>query len=176
MKTLKTERLILRKVKIDDYKTIYDTWTSDFEVSMYVSWYVHKSPRVTKKLVEYWCNEYKNDKKCYRWIVELKKSHTIIGMIDVVRKNLEYKTCEMGYVYGKKYWGNGYGTEALKAVINYLHNEGFVVITAGHMVENVGSGRVMEKAGMTYEATLHSRVIDKRNKREDVAIYYSQRG
>ena len=169
--TLETERLILRKLKEEDYKEIYDTWASDFDVTMYVTWYVHENEEVTKKVLSSWLEDYNND-YTYRWLVELKDTHKAIGMIDVVKKEIESKFCEIGYNYGKEYWGKGYGTEALKKVIEYLHDEGFVVIEARHAKDNIGSGRVMEKAGMKYEATLSKRGIDKKGKWQDV-LYYS---
>lgn len=58
-------------------------------------------------------------------------------------------------------------------VIGYLHQEGFQVVTAEHFISNKASGRVMEKAGMVYEATLKSRVINKMGEREDVLVYIS---
>ena len=82
-------------------------------------------------------------------------------------------TCEVGYCYGSKYWGQGYATEALQAVIDYLHKEGFPVVYAQHFISNKASGKVMEKAKMKYEATLKSRVVNKKGKREDVKVYSS---
>lgn len=94
-------------------------------------------------------------------------------MIDVISKNIQYMTAEVGYCYGSKHWGKGYASEALRKVIEYLHGEGFPVVTAEHFVSNKASGRVMEKAGMVYEATLKSRVINKIGEREDVLVYVS---
>lgn len=168
---LETDRLILRKLKEDDYKEIYETWTSDIDVAKYVEWNVHKDENETKQLVDMWMKEYEND-YTYRWIVEEKSTNKIMGMIDVVKKAVPYKFCEIGYCYGKISWGKGYGTEALTKVIDYLHNEGFVVLEARHMKDNIGSGRVMEKSGMKYDATLPQRAIDKTGKWQDV-LYYS---
>lgn len=67
-----SERLILRKIKRDDYKEIFECWTSDYEVSKYVTWNPHKSSEETKKLVDFWLNEYDYE-YTYRWIVEKKK-------------------------------------------------------------------------------------------------------
>ena len=48
-----------------------------------------------------------------------------------------------------KCWGRGYATEALKEVLWYLtENEGISCVTAWCAAENVGSKRVLEKAGM----------------------------
>lgn len=171
-KELETKNLKLRKIEIDDYKDIYNCWTSDYEVSKYVTWNSHKSDEDTKKLVNYWVNEYSNDNS-FRWLVTIKNSNEIIGMIDAISINMQYMTVEVGYCYGSKYWGKGYATEALEKVINFLHEEGFVVVYAQHFVSNVASGKVMKKSGMEYEATLKSRVINKNNVREDVCVYSS---
>lgn len=169
---LETERLILRKIEMSDYEAIYNCWTSDENVTKYVTWNAHKSPEETKKLTKYWVEDYTND-YCYRWLVTLKETNEIIGMIDVISKNIQYMTAEVGYCYGSKYWGKGYASEALRKVIEYLHEEGFPVVTAEHFVSNKASGRVMEKAGMVYETTLKSRVINKMGEREDVLVYVS---
>lgn len=171
-KNLITERLILRAINEDDYEDIFNCWTSDFEVSKYVTWEPHKNSNQTKKLVDYWVKDYDNE-YTYRWIVTLKQDGSIIGMIDVIDKNIQYMTAEVGYCYGSKYWGNGYASEALSKVVEYLHQEGFPTVYAQHFISNVSSGKVMQKAGMKFEGQLKSRVINKEGKREDVCIYSS---
>ena len=171
-KNIQTERLLLRKIKLNDYEQIFNCWTSDFEVSKYVTWEPHKSTEETKMLTEHWVSQYTKD-YTYRWIVELKETHEVIGMIDAIHMNLQYMTIEVAYCYGSKYWGKGYATECLKEVINFLHNEGFAVVYAQHFKSNPASGKVMEKAGMKYEALLRSRVVNKNNEREDVLMYSS---
>ena len=93
-------------------------------------------------------------------------------MIDVVNKYIADNRAEIGYVYGKKWWGNGYATEALKKVIEYVTNSGFELITAKHLKSNPASGKVMEKAGMKHMATLKLYSKNKEKVREDVEVYY----
>lgn len=169
---LNTERLVLRKIQESDYEDIFKCWTSDYEVSKYVTWEPHKSSEQTKKLVNYWISDYDN-KYTYRWLVVSKETGKVMGMIDVIDKNIQYMTAEVGYCFGSEYWGKGYATEALKEVIKYLHSENFPTVYAQHFVSNIASGKVMKKAGMEYEATLKSRVINNDGKREDVCIYSS---
>lgn len=169
---LNTERVILRKIKLSDYKNIFNCWTSDSNVIKYVTWNAHKTVDETKKLVNYWISDYNNEFS-YRWLVVLKNTNEIIGMIDVINKNLQYMTAEVGYCYGSKFWGKGYASEVLKEVIRYLHSEGFAVVYAQHFKSNIASGKVMMNAGMEYEGILKSRVINKNGEREDVCIYSS---
>lgn len=62
---------------------------------------------------------------------------------------------ELGYWMGVPFWGNGYCTEAVKALIAYGFDElDLHRITGRHMAVNPASGRVMVKAGMKREGEL----------------------
>ena len=169
--TLETDRLILRRINDTDYKQAYINWCSDYEVSKYVVWEVHANELVTKELFDNWIKDYE-DKTTYRWIIEYKENHEVIGTIDVSKKMMEYSTCSLGYCLSQKYWNKGIMTEAVKRVIKFLFEECDVeVIAAEYLENNPSSGRVMAKSGMKYEGKLRSRVLDKDNKRNDLLVY-----
>ena len=45
----------------------------------------------------------------------------VIGSIGVFRRdNIHYRTAEMGYYIGEPYWGNGYMTNIIKQVCEYI--------------------------------------------------------
>ena len=171
-KKIETERLILRRLTVNDSLTAFNNWCSNINVARYTMWDVHKSPETTKNLFTMWEKEYlKND--TFRWIVELKDTHDLIGTIDVASKHfLPYGAVEIGYCYGEEFWGKGYATEALKRVIRYLFDEVDVeVVFADHMEKNPNSGKVMKKAGMTYEGKRRGRVLDHDGIRNDLESY-----
>lgn len=172
-KNIETERLILRRITIDDAKEAFNNWCSKESVAKYVTWEAHKSVEETKELYKIWVSDYENP-KTFRWGVELKETGDLIGTIDVVGKRFfDYGVCEIGYCYGNKFWNKGYGTEALKEVIRFLFEEvDAEVVCAEHMEYNPGSGKVMEKSGMKKEGVLRSRIVDGDGKRNDL-IYYS---
>ena len=170
-KTIETPRMILRRLTVDDAKIAYDNWCSRDEVAKYVIWDKHESVEVTKTLFKIWEDEYEQN-DTFRWICELKDTHDLVGTIDVQKKFINYGTCEIGYCYSNKDWNNGYGTEALKAVVKYLFEECDAdTVYAEHMHNNPASGKVMQKAGLKYEGTLKSRVIDKEGRRNDLLCY-----
>ena len=69
-------------------------------------------------------------------------------------------------------WKNGYGTEVLRKVIEYLLiDEKFYLVLANHISINPASGRIMQKAGMKYEATLRERHVNSDRTRSDVLCY-----
>lgn len=170
-KTLETERLILRKFTTNDAEGMFNNWATDPNTTKYLNWDVHENIDVTKTIINKWITDY--EKGFYGWVVELKETHEIIGSICEVGKNLKHNTIVLGYCYGSKYWNHGYGTEALRRVIEYLLlDEGFYLVEANHRSSNPASGRIMQKAGMKYEATLRDRKVNPDGTRADV-IYYS---
>lgn len=56
---------------------------------------------------------------------------------------------EVGYVLHKKFWGNGFASEAVMALLEYAKKHIDIdYIIAYASIENIGSTRVMEKCGM----------------------------
>lgn len=158
---LETERLILRKGTSVDSKELFENCSSDDKITRYVVWNTHKTLDQTIEFLNKWQDSY-DAEHSYKWLVTLKESREIIGTITVVSRSLIHKTCEIGYAYGSKYWNKGYATEALKEVIRFLCKDvGFETVYAYYLKDNEASGRIMIKAGMKYEGTARSRMIDK---------------
>jgi [ribosomal protein S5]-alanine N-acetyltransferase len=57
---------------------------------------------------------------------------------------------ELGYWLGKPYWGQGYATEAGRALIAAYDKDVGKAIVSGHFTENPQSGHVLEKLGFHY--------------------------
>ena len=161
----------MRKFVIEDAENVYNNWATDPKTNKYLSWELHKSIDETKEILNKWISAYETGS--YNWIVELKDTHEVIGSICEEGKKVKEKTISIGYCYGSKWWNNGYATEALKKVIEYLLKEqDFYLVTANHRSSNPASGKVMQKAGMKYDGTLRERKIDKDGSRADM-VYYS---
>ena len=140
--SIKTERLLLRKLQKDDAEAIFQ-WTSDPEVCRYLTWNAHKSIEVTKTILDQWVKEYENP-DCYRYGIVLKEENKLIGMIDVYGYHRGNPV--IGYVLNRHYWGKGYMTEAFGAFKEELL-ERFKTLIIRACKDNVGSNRVIEKNG-----------------------------
>jgi RimJ/RimL family protein N-acetyltransferase len=70
----------------------------------------------------------------------------LIGCIGAHRR--EGDAHEIGYWFGRPYWGKGFATEALQALTAQARSLGD--LEAGHFVDNPASGRVLEKGGFAY--------------------------
>lgn len=155
-KRLETDRLILRQFKIEDAEDMYNNWTTDAEVTRFLTWSPHPDINFTKGLLEGWIGKY-SEPTWYNWAIELKETGEVIGNISVVKFNERIEAADIGYCMGKAWWGNGIMPEALRAVIAYLFEAvGLNRVAACHDVNNPKSGRVMQKAGMTKEGVLRA--------------------
>ena len=58
---------------------------------------------------------------------------------------------EIGYYIGRPHWGHGYGTEAVRRLVRLMFEGlGAEKVIAGIMADNPASGRVLEKAGLSF--------------------------
>ncbi|WP_425449323.1 GNAT family N-acetyltransferase [Dethiothermospora halolimnae] len=146
--SIKTERLLLRKISPDDVEMVYK-WMSDPEVCKYERWSPHQSVDFTRGYIIEVFDGYKSD-YTYQWGIQL--GEELIGSVSIVNVNDYDRKATLGYCLAKRYWSKGYTTEAVKAVIDYIFFEiGLNRIEATHSVNNIASGRVLEKVGMILE-------------------------
>lgn len=148
--TLSTERLTLRRFRINDAEEMYRNWAADKEVAKYTLWNVNLSSSETREYLIDWVSRYDND-EYYHWGIVLNENEELIGSISISSINNLLKTCNVGYTLSKKVWNMGIATEALKRVLEYMVNDiGMERIFAYHDINNTASGRVMQKCGMKF--------------------------
>jgi RimJ/RimL family protein N-acetyltransferase len=64
------------------------------------------------------------------------------------------RTAELGYRLGREAWGKGYATEGAQALVTQALGGGFDRVRAQTMAVNLGSRRVLEKAGFQFVETV----------------------
>jgi RimJ/RimL family protein N-acetyltransferase len=96
----------------------------------------------------------------------------VVGSIGAFRQqNIHCKTAEIGYYIGEKYWGKGSCTMAVTLLSRYVfENTDIIRLFAEPFATNVGSIRVLEKAGFKYEGTLRKNAV-KNGKILDMKMY-----
>lgn len=170
-KTIETDRLILRAFTMDDAEAMFRNWESDDRVTEFLRWPTALSIAETNQVLNAWIKGYESP-DFYQWAIVLKKIGEPIGSISVVDKNEKLDIVHIGYCIGSKWWHRGYTTEAFRAIIPFFFTEvGVNRIESQHDPNNPGSGRVMQKCGLTYEGTL--RQADWSNKGIVDACMYS---
>lgn len=104
------------------------------------------------------------------YAVTVARDEQLVGAVGLII-DTDHERAELGYWIGRPYWGNGYATEAARALVNWgfetlqLHR-----IHASHFPRNPASGRVLEKLGMRAEGTLRQHV-SKWDEFLDLSVY-----
>ncbi|WP_102262662.1 GNAT family N-acetyltransferase [Mesobacillus jeotgali] len=168
---IETRRLILRQLVPKDTQKIFDNWLSDERVSDNRVNPAHKHVSETKERLARIIAEYESKEHCY-WGIELKVDGELIGEIDLYDFDRTTDNSEVSYSVGYKWWNQGYGSEALKAVVDFgFHYMNIHKISAAHNTDNPASGRVMVKAGMVQEGIVRHMIRNAKNQYKDCAIY-----
>lgn len=169
MKTpeLKTERLLLRPFRQEDAIPAFTCWESDPDVAKYMFWTSHNDVGKTKEWICFEIGQIEKD-DWYRFAVEIKETKELIGTVLIYYEE-EVSCWEIGYNLGKKYWGKGYTTEAMKEVIEFAKQKlGITEIVGRYAKENPASGNVMKKLGFQYEKDIPYACNDGAVKREGI--------
>lgn len=150
MKTLETERLILRSFKPEDVDDLY-AYASDPAIGPAAGWKPHGSPEESQRILRMFLDE---DEV---WAIEHKETHRVIGSIGLHTDGRRHnKACRaLGYVLAQRYWGEGLMPEAAAAALRFAFEElGLELVTIYHYPFNNRSRRVIEKLGFRHEGTL----------------------
>lgn len=165
---METQHLQLRKFKESDLFDFYE-YACQEDVGINAGWKPHEKITESMDILK---NFIASDEVL---AIEEKASHKVIGSIGL-HLNDRYQrgvaSRELGYVLNHDYWGRGYMSEAVHAVltIGFLHMN-LEIITCGHYPENNRSRRVIEKNNFKYEGCIraHSRLYN--GERKDLCMY-----
>ena len=151
-RTLKTERLILRRWNESDAEDLY-RYASDPAVGPIAGWPAHQSIGESRDVIK---NVF-NGKEAYA--ICLKEDGKAIGAIELKLNGHTDMTdrddeCELGYWLGKPFWGQGIMPEAAKEMLRHAFKDcGMHKVWCGYYEGNNKSKRVQEKCGFKYQWT-----------------------
>jgi RimJ/RimL family protein N-acetyltransferase len=140
---LETKRLALRAPRLEDVKTVA-TLANDRRIAENVARIPH--PYKVSDAESFIAGANKAGGEA-AFLITL-RDETVVGACGVAPQE---QTPELGYWLGVPYWGQGYATEALHAVIDYAFTDlGHEALQAGSRVTNPASRRVLEKCGFQW--------------------------
>lgn len=135
-KFIRTERLFLLPLDVSDAPEAFK-WCSDPEVTKFMNYTIYTQVGDVAR----WIAESGHD--CFGFF--LRENGQLIGSGDVHPNKSGVH--ELGYNLAKAYWGKGYCTEASKAMLAHRVAQGISEFCCEHAVDNVRSGRVIQKCG-----------------------------
>ncbi|MDO4217779.1 MAG: GNAT family N-acetyltransferase [Bacteroidales bacterium] len=143
---METDRILLRPWYEEDADTLF-LYASNPVIGNRAGWPPHKSPDESLEIIR---TVFHNDTT---WAIENKENHRPIGCIGYMPTfDLKLPTQEgdvlIGYWIGQPYWNQGFCTEALRLMIEYIKTTTHIPsLISSHYIDNPASGRVMEKCG-----------------------------
>lgn len=149
--TFKTPRLILRPPTLDDAEAIFTKFSQDAEVTKYLPWPPHDSIDNTKEYLHR-CVQCWVEGESFPWAITLKSDHSLLGTIEMRISGFK---AEFGFVLARQYWNMGYMTEAVEVLVQWaLAQDRIYRVWAACDLDNIGSAKVLEKAGLHREGIL----------------------
>jgi RimJ/RimL family protein N-acetyltransferase len=87
------------------------------------------------------------------WAVRRKLDDAYLGRVDA-EITLDLEASNLGYYFFPPYWGQGYATEAVRAVTQHLLSQGVHRLVATVTAGNIASERILQKAGFIFTRVL----------------------
>lgn len=167
---IKTGRLTLSPVRLEHAEAVLEQYAADPEVTKYMVWGPLSSVHEVRSYIAQ-CEANWRQKKSFAYVITRDREEGAIGMIDARPANPHL--IESGYVLARAYWGQGYMTEALRAIIRAAFaNESVGRFQAVCDTNNEGSARVMEKCGMMFEGIMRQETwIPRFQRLRDTRLY-----
>ena len=157
---IRTERLTVRKMRVSDALSM-DEYATLPIVSEYLLWTPHLNLAETQGHIEFICARYEKG-LVGDWGVCLRDSDRLIGTCGYAGIDTKKSELEIGYVMSPEYWGKGYMTEALDAVLKYTFcTLGAKAAVVRIMQGNERSVRLAERVGFVYDYTVENELFVK---------------
>ena len=165
--TIETSRLRLRSPQMEDAPSIYARYASDPEVTRYLPWRPHRDVEETQTFLSLLLNTLERGGTC-AWVIEGREDRRLIGLatinmesaregdfLSTEREKRQYYKVLISYHLAQSEWGQGYATEAARALVDWALDQPQVMrIWTVVDVDNAASVRVLEKLGMVREGLL----------------------
>jgi len=150
-----TPRLILREIVADDWPAVL-AYQSDPRYYRYYAWTERTDADVREFTAMLTGMRDKHDpRREFQLAITLAGDPTLIGNCGIRRKPENEWEADIGYELHHEYWGRGYATEAITAMVEFGFRElGLHRVSALCNAENERSWRVMERIGMKREGLL----------------------
>jgi len=151
---LTTERLVLRDFTGDDWPAVLAYQKNPLYLRYYA--WMDRTPAEVREFVGmFLANQQSVPRVKFQLASTLKTTGQLIGNCGIRLESAEARQADIGYELDPNYWGQGYATEAARAMVQYGFSQLRVHrIWSWCIADNLGSARVLEKLGMRLEGQL----------------------
>jgi RimJ/RimL family protein N-acetyltransferase len=153
---IETPRLTLRNYQQDDWVQVH-AYAKDPEVVRFMDWGPNSESDTRAFITRAMESEHQQPRRLFELAVIFKHTGALVGGVTLKTGDGDPHSAELGYTLHRLAWGQGLGTELARALIEF----GFIQLPVKRVwakcrPENIGSYRVMKKAGMRFEEYLQN--------------------
>lgn len=151
MQIAETKRLIFRKLELTDAEDLYRIYSNP--ETMRFMGKGSDSAEEERRNIQKHIENYYGNYGFGLWATILKENNRLIGRCGLLYQEMEgVKDLELAYLLDCDYWGQGFATEAARAIVNIgFEKFDFSRIVAVINPQNAASIRVAEKVGLRFE-------------------------
>jgi RimJ/RimL family protein N-acetyltransferase len=154
MMQLITERLILREFTEQDWPAVL-AYQTDPLYLRYYEWTGRTPEEVQAFVGMFLAHQQAQPRIKFQLAATLKADNQLIGNCGIRMDAPGAHQADIGYELAPQHWGQGYATEAARAIVAFGFDKLRVHrIWSWCVADNVGSARVLEKLGMRLEGRL----------------------
>jgi len=148
---LETDRIIIRPITLADKSEVFE-YRSDAETNKYQGW-IPKTVDDVEIFIGKISKQIDEPDTWYQFVIIEKKTHKIVGDMGLHFFDNDNRQVEIGCTLNKKFQNNGYATESVKLIIDYLFEKlNKHRIIASIDPDNKQSIRLVERVGFRKEA------------------------
>jgi ribosomal-protein-alanine N-acetyltransferase len=148
LECIETARLVLLRPTTADAQAMFERYASDPAVTRYLAWPTHRSVDDTRLFVGFSDTEWDRS-PAGPYLIRSKHHGGLLGATGLSFDAAGAATT--GYVLAQDAWGQGYATEALRAMVDLARSLGLPALTAYCHPDHAPSMRVLEKCGFARE-------------------------
>lgn len=157
---IQTERLVIRPLCLVDAVELHELY-SDSEAMRFLEADVPKTVAESEDWVQSKIDLYERDRGLSLWAVVERETGSVVGDAGLQWETYDGRVLDLGCRLTRRYWGQGYATEASRAVLAAgFRDLGVARICAATHVDNDRAHRVLESLGGERLRALHIYGLD----------------
>jgi RimJ/RimL family protein N-acetyltransferase len=167
MTVIETERLTLRKLTVEDAEFMLDLLNQPSFIQFIGDRGVRTLDDARKIILARYIESYER-LGFGVYLTLLQERQIPIGICGLIKRS-GLDNVDVGYAFLPQYWSQGYASESVSAVLAYARNTlGIGRVLGITTPDNIGSIRVLEKAGLKFE-----RMIKLPNEESELKLFAS---
>jgi ribosomal-protein-alanine N-acetyltransferase len=156
---IEASEITLRKIERSDLEELYSIYSNE-NLFKYRPGEVKKNKVTVENMISHFERDFGKKKTIFLGICLNKDLKRIIGMAEIFDFDEKVNMATIGYTLNEDYWGYGYATKTVEALLEYLLNTiGVNRVQAFVMPKNIKSKNVLERNRFTKEGTIRQGTI-----------------